>query len=366
MPPKEISGFFYDEEKDRYFPNHMKAIYDKNKEAKEKAERKLEEAQDTSTYLYKFIRNSSIRFDPLAERLARINVYEINWPHQIQIDAEKGSYHRYRWEGGEYSIQQVKVESDQILNEFRYECSDPLLDFKVFEDVAVTVRLNENTSTEIYCFVKGKSDSTVDIENNLYISTAGFHITDTVTIGSHGYNIAYNKNNKLLSYVIPNGRGQYKTITYNNSLEPVIKVFDKFEFFCEQHGINTDDLKSVNNIHSKLKELTKSSAKWIHFSSEHDLYLILTYHGTLYSIKAKNEEIVELFQVKDIIEGEFDDLVVECQGRVILFGFRNGKEIIALDWSNPRKILKRFILSKPLEQFKISADFIRIILHFKS
>ena len=377
MPPlKEIPGFFYDEEKDKYFPIHMKAAYDRARKEKEAEVRRNEIASPLD--LYKFMRNGQNRFDGLIERLDRINVCEINWPHPVQIEEDSGIFYRYMWENGVYTIQHVNFETDCILKEFEYECSDALLEFKVIPNLRTKISGQIGFKYDDgYYFIKGNKNSSEDIENNLDIIIPNSRKTDTVTIGPHGYNIFCNSQDHDIRYVTPivtpDGRIDYRVVHYWTG--PIratsLRLYDRFELFCERFQVPYGITRIAE---MNLRFFSKSTPKWMHYDQELDKFLMLTYHGSLYFVgnsktttDSQYNDIAELFTVKDIynFDGKFEDLMIQSQEKVIVMGYRRGKEILMVDWSNPRRIIKTFSLPKPIEQFRLSSDHKNLFVHYK-
>lgn len=368
-PPKEIPGFYYDEQKDRYFPDHMKADFIKEKKRREREELLQNvSASSAPIDLNRFMRNSPIRFDSLTEKLNRLKVVEIHWPHQIQLNPDKEIYYRYTWKDGEYTIQHIKPFTDNILREFSYKCSGHVLvDFKVIE-----------TEPQSYYFIKEEEYSTTSMSGNLDILSPAFRtmLTETVTYGSHGYNIAYFNNQLILAQprntVSPDGSFRCSKICLFTFILPLntetpasTKPFDPFEFLCYQHGV--DPLQNCFiATYKQLKKMTGSAAKWLYHDKDQEKLLVLTYHGSLYALGPQFDDILELFQVEDLLDGKFDDLIIRCRGKLLLMGFRRGEEIFAVDWTNPRRIMKTINLSlSALETFEMSSDFSSLQVHLK-
>lgn len=363
---RDLPGFFYDEEKGKYFPIHMKKTYDKEKRSKEQEqEKKLKEESERTKDLYKFIGNSPVRFDSVSERISRMQVTEIIWPQMVQIDSERGVYFRYKynWQNECHIIQQVKISTGEELKRFKLRYRRVLLKFHVIypEDL-----------NEFFLFAIFLND--LHDKNYLILSTPENAIYSFYVDQEFSNFKVFNHHDRLIfsCYRTLNCRNRDfatikdESITFWNERLP--STFDFFAAFPQvglievfQGGwIKIRDNKNGSS-ESSFK-LFNSSAKWIHYYE--NKLLILTHHGDLVTIELENGNQEEIFNVNDLefVNERFEDLIIDAKGKVIVIGYTMQKDLFFFNWIE-KKIIKKKSFSKPIKKFELSSNLLNLYIH---
>ena len=406
--PPNIPGFFFDSEKEKYFPIKMKASYDAEQKRKsEELEKKLsnpDENVKVRLSLNEFMQVFSIgtrtpEFDSVLQRIERMRICEINWPEKIKIDADKGIYYRHFYEQGFYTVQHVipsQSDCERVIKEFKHRCADLLVDFGV-----VPVKADDEFNRDfVYWFVKGErvnrsfdcGDGEFEEDLDIFLPgnagsianrrnddsgvTSHFKVVSSLIEDSHGYNVIVSDANDSLIF-----RGERHeteilfTQYFDGKYHKQSKVPKNLDFICRVPELGVAHISkggliqiSHSNVPSAGLKLKNSSATWLHYF-DHHLY-VLTYHGDLvrFNLRHLPASQQELFNVKDLSQlpwsrFRFEDLIVEAAKAVLLVGFRGGQDILVINLNNPTKVVRKISLKNKIESFKLSSDYTNLYIH---
>ena len=412
--PPYIPGFFFDVEKEKYFPIKMKASYDAYMKRKsEELEKSISNADVkvklamSPQDLVQVWASVPAEFDSILQRIDRMNVFEIQWPEPIKIDADKGIYYRYFYEQGYNTVQHVipsQNDCELVVKEFKHMCPDLMIDFGV-----IPVKADDEFNREfLYWFIKGKkmdksSDEYCDFNQDLdifipktflhkYISyeanrvhimnnnnvTTHFKVCSSVIEDSHGCNVIVSDENDCLVF---RGRKRERqglfTEYFDGRYSEQFNIPKNLDFICRvpelgfAHvslgGLIQIKHQSVPSAGLKLKN---SSATWLHYYS-HNLYA-LTYHGDLVRFNLQQmASQTELFNVKDLRQlpwslFSFEDLIIEAAKAVLLVCFRGDKDILVINLNNPTKVVKKIALKYKIQSIKLSSNCTNLYFHYIS
>lgn len=344
---RDLPGFFYDEEKGKYFPIHLKEAYVKDKKALAKEQEKnMIKESDKTTDLYKFIGNSSVKFDSISERISRIQVNEIVWrQNKVQIDPERDLYYRYNWENGKHIIQHVKISTGEEVKTLQVENGNAILKFGVVYD--------KSDNRCFHYFVFGDQ---VNLERELIIvEQESFHFWQKLPPYYPNFDVIYTDGwfyfcNEERILELTNG---HDFITK----ERLPYDFDYLTSFPETGVIYVykGGLIEFADDPKKKFKIKKSSAKRIHYHEEK--LLVLTHHGQLIILNLKTGKTEEIFKIKDFDfpDCRFEDLLIEAKGKVTVIGYKNQKEIVFLNWID-KKVIKKLTLDKAMDSLQLSND----------
>lgn len=389
--PPNIPGFFFDTEKEKYFPIQMKAAYDAEQKRKSEEFEKMKISNKkvalTVNDLLEVWPSPPVEFDSVLQRIERMMICEISWSGTIKIDADEGIYYRYIYEQGSYTVQHVipsHTECEQVIKEFKHSYPDPVLDFGV-----VCVNPDYKIGKEyLYWFVKGErvsksSGECSEFEENLDIflpvrndiGPSHIKVCTSVIQDSHGYNvIVANSEDSLIFRGEHRGRQGIFTRFFDGKHHERFNVQKNIDFICYVPNLGEArifvggviQIHDPNILSTGLK-LKSSSATWLHYHS-HNLYA-LTYHGDLvrFDLRQSSNQM-ELFNVKDLSQlpwslFKFQDLLIEATKAVLLIGFRGGNEILVINLNNPTKVVKKITLQNKIESFKLSSNYSILYIH---
>jgi hypothetical protein len=375
---KQLPGFFFDPEKGKYFPLHMKAAYDK--ELQKQKNNKLREESDrilplnSSGSLYKFlpVGNGNRLFDSIPEKLNRTKIKEIIWRDEIDIHPDAEIYYRYSWINNRINVESVCPETNLSVNTFEREFSAPrpIENFKVLRRshenenyYCFVVNINEYNSFHFYCF-----DSVSDNSDKAEITMLPFdfnlqiHSDPSICyLTLDGIRILRLKNNNMVASTIYT---QIKDIV-------AIKYIDNFGTIISRRGGTLNVLDNLNeSINLAKKLIVDSTAKWIEYIEAYKKLVLLTYHGHVLIIDLQKDlhqtvlfEITNLPIHKDSFR--FEDFQIHLVGKLLFMGYRGGTEILASNAVDGGRIVKAYHLPKPFEQFSVSSDFSRLYIRTK-
>lgn len=355
---RDLPGFFYNEDKGKYFPIHLKEAYEKEKKAfKSGKEKKLLEESRKTIDLYKFISNSPLKFDSLSERMSRIKVNEIIWPNKLlEIDQANDFYYRYNWINGCHCIQHVELSTGKELQSFKLKNNHVLSKFGL-------IRGEDCNESKYFHYLIFEKES--DIKHDMFIFTPETKIYSGLSNHSSLNPDAVYYNDRIYFY------------GYNESSYLELKVLEADSLFstCEILPRSIDFLAAfpetgLIQVHKggliifKDMEFTlfRSSAKWLHYYE--GKLLILTYHGQLLalSLSTKAQDIILDIKDLDLSESKFEHLIIDAKGKLVIIGYKNSRHLIFFNWIE-KKVIKKLSLTKPIEQFKISLDLLNLYIH---
>lgn len=356
---RDLPGFFYDEDKGKYFPIHLKEAYEKERRASKREQgNKLKEASEKTTDLYKFIGNSPLKFDSVSEKISRIKVTEIIWPNNLQIDPENDFYYRYNWQDGHHNIQHIKLSTGEEVDRLNIEDARVLLKFGGI--------YTEDCSKYYQFFIFGNG-----LEGNmsLRILTPGNQMYSAFLAPNHtNFDLAYH-NDRLYYCSCKESFSNVQSIQclQGDSLVSSSEILsDSFDFLVAfpETGLIQVHRGGILIFKNMKFKLTSSSAKCLYYYE--GKLLILTCHGQLLALTLKTKEQETIFNVNDFDFPDCicEDLIIDSKGKVVVIGYKNKKELIFLNWVE-KKIIKKVSLSKSIEQFKISSNLLNLYIRIK-
>lgn len=361
---RDLPGFFFDEEKGKYFPIHLKEAYEKEKKALEIEEaKKRREESEKSTDLYKFIGKPPQKYDSLTERINRMQVHEIIWPTKVQIDCEKGLYYQYSWCDDYHVIQHLKLSTGEEVKIFNVLGSS--------REVVIKFGVAFDTETnDVFHYLILKEDENGEFRRRLlmYNQTNNWSY---IWLEPHfpNFDLIYFENQFYFSLdlLLEEGYETDSKILFSMKdmkavyEETLLDDFDYLTGFPETGLIRVYKGGIIQVRNTKKFTLIDSSAKWIHHYD--GKLLILTYHGKLTVLPLKSRKQHDVFDINDfdLPECRFEDLIIDAVDNLVVIGYRNKKELIFINWIG-RKVIKKLIHSKPVEHFKIAPDLLDLYI----
>lgn len=362
---KVLPGFFFDEEKGKYFPNSMKAAYDKEKRARKAAEKQRKMQEDLRNTkeadLYKYLVTQPQRFDMMKEKISRLNMIPIavSASNHYHFDLKNGRYHEMSQLENFACFKTLSLPQDASSPAERI-CDSltanhhPLMSFAV-------VYIDETTSVYFYIYSKldwlyfnifDERESYPDIP----IKDSGSKV---LIHGKHIFVINWLDNFKELQVI-------------KVDKDPVRQKLDigartRYVLWHPETGFVQSTVMGNFQIPKKKISLRfdeKETAKWLHYYR--GIIFYVTFYDTFgcFHVEKPNRRF-DLLNLKDsdIYNDQNTRLLVEAVNRIVVFGYVKGKQLLFYDLDT-YKVIHRKSLDHEIRQFKISADLKNLyILH---
>ena len=403
---KNISGFFFDEDKEKYFPNHMKSWYEKERKAK-KEKIKDQNVDYNSQNLDRFMMISRQSCDFILQKLERCQVHEIIWPNDIQIIANENKYFRYSCLSFSTlcTFEEVQLDTDAETQ------NQKISDLCVYDKLGINIKIlkfgfldvsnkyfytlqcdnseSSNESPILRVFeinfahqvklLEAKYRLRLDLNNPLVVTDSGGFIYEYGEFEKDDKDFRTKSKFRFIEMEISNNVLAKKKENLKISKE--VTCFQKFSmglivactggklYFDVDNDVDNDNDDDFRINKNKAYQLEESAVKWMHYHEK--MLLVFTFHGNFVLINLETGHQQVLFKLSDLsvhsnnnFNYKFEDFKIEAVGKIILVGYRNGTEIAVYNFLEiSRGPIRTFSFQKKVEQFKISADFLHLYIH---
>lgn len=332
----DIPGFYFDAEKNRYFPNHMKKVLLKP-EIKE-----FTPSLPSQSYHGNYHSRStmSVSFDRFSERISRFTVKELQWPDQVAFIKGSTDYFRWSWRDCRCVIECVTKDGACIDEIFSYNNGVPLTmgTFSKYlyiilddgSDIDFPYRTIDIFDLTTLCKVHQDLIAFYSISDAVIEKEEDGSILYFSPVISDNKNIDKNKNKNLIfikSFPLSHDE------KVNNSRVPCDNNVTSFKYNLDINDVLVSltggKMVSINS--GNVFKLEKSSAKWIFNLPIQNRILLLTFHGDFVCLDVESGKSDTLFNLADISnEMKIEDL---------LFAETEKNDMLFLTWKDSRKII---------------------------